>query len=541
MAPFAHHHLGATGTRALTRNFLRRFTSDRRGNVAMMFTFAIIPLLLLIGAAVDFGQATRVRSQLQNATDVAALSVARDGLSQPDSALAGIADKYLKANWQLPYAYKVDKLKFDRPTVTAEVGTTVKVPTTFLQIMGINQIPVHAHSVTKGLGVEVALVLDTSGSMSASAGQGGSKISALRDASKALLKVFYGDATVSQRFAIGIVPFAASVNVGPGFKNAAWIDTGKTPAVDFHDEDYTANMNRFDLFSGSKGMKNVSWAGCVMTRAAPYDTNDAAPSSGSTLFVPWFAPDEPDGDNYKDWGSGQYDWREGSYTNSYLDDEGGDCTGSSTNTKAKDAVKQKRICKYKGETPQGGGKGPNYRCDSTAITALTPNRAPLEKAVDALEADGNTNILEGFMWGWRVLSNTEPFNQGKAYNAPNNRKIIILMTDGQNNYSGRGNMNMSEFFAYGFSKHQRAGAATSDNNKLTTYLDARTQQACAAAKAKGIIVYSIAFGADAAASQNLLKGCASDPKYYFAPQSSADLKPVFIKIAESINALRIAQ
>ena len=38
---------------------------------------------------------------------------ARDGLSQPDTALPGIANKYLTANYNLPYPYKVDKLKFD--------------------------------------------------------------------------------------------------------------------------------------------------------------------------------------------------------------------------------------------------------------------------------------------------------------------------------------------------------------------------------------------------------------------------------------------
>ncbi len=41
-------------------------------------------------------------------------------------------------------------------------------------------------------------------------------------------------------------------------------------------------------------------------------------------------------------------------------------------------------------------------------------------------------------------------------------------------------------------------------------------------------------------SQTLLKNCASDPKYFYAPQNSSDLKPVFLQIAQSINSLRIA-
>ena len=121
--------------------------------------------------------------------------------------------------------------------------------------------------------------------------------------------------------------------------------------------------------------------------------------------------------------------------NSYLDDEGGNCTGSSTTTKVKNDVKQKRTCKYQGVTPStSGGKGPNYRCDSTAITPLTSSRSTLEKAVDALDADGNTNILEGLMWGWRTVSPNAPFGDGRAYNWDGdlirNRKFIIVMTDG---------------------------------------------------------------------------------------------------------------
>ena len=557
----------------MTGNDFRRFAADRRGNVALMFTFAIIPLLILIGAAVDFGQATRVRAQLQNATDVAALSVARDGLSQPDSALEAIARRYLDANYTLPekdYGYSLDHLKFDRPTVTAEVDTTVLVPTTFLRLMGMTTIPVHAHSITKGLGVEVALVLDTSGSMTESAGAGGSKITALKDATKALLKVFYGDATVSQRFSIGIIPFAASVNVGSGYKTASWMDTANVPANGDHTEDFTApnaqQANRFSLFKGgNQGLANVSWKGCVMARPAPYDINDAAPSGGSTLFVPWFAPDEPDaadgewdestdtGENVGWVNSKWTDYRDGSFFfNDYLDDEGGVCPTDDQKKVVPNSTKQGRTCKYKGAWADTSAtylsnKGPNFLCDSQPITPLTSTRSTLENAVTALNAQGTTNITEGFMWGWRTLSNNEPFTQGKAYNAPNNKKIIILMTDGVNNFGGRAQpktTNLSEFFAYGYALRGNSGAPkTSNNSTLTDFLDDKTEAACAAAKAKGIIIYTIAFGSGANQSHDLLMTCASEPvaPYFNAPQSSADLKPVFVKIAESINALRIAQ
>jgi hypothetical protein len=149
--------------------------------------------------------------------------------------------------------------------------------------------------------------------------------------------------------------------------------------------------------------------------------------------------------------------------------------------------------------------------------------------------------MEGVMWGWRVLSPGDPFTQGKPYNAPNNRKVIVLMTDGENNYNAASNPNMSYYFTYGFAKDGRIGQVTNNNNTLTTLLNTKTLQACANAKAQGIMIYTIGFGAGASGSTALLQSCATATKYAYFPQNSSDLVPVFQQIAQSINALRIAE
>jgi hypothetical protein len=281
------------------------------------------------------------------------------------------------------------------------------------------------------------------------------------------------------------------------------------------------------------------------TNTNNYDINDT-PSSTSTpdtLFDPWFAPDESDLDNYA---YGQYDYRTRTspFPNNYLNDEGGSCTGTNALVKATDAVKQGRVCKYKGVTPNTyGGTGPNFLCTTTAITPLTNTRATLNSAVAALAANGNTNILEGLMWGWRTLSPAAPFTEGKAYNAPNNKKVIILMTDGVNNLGGSelSDLNHSNYSSYGYAIKGRVGSSSSSNATLTTALNTRTLLACTNAKAQGIIIYTIGFGADASASAALLTSCASQPSYFYQPQNSSDLQPVFLSIAQSINSLRLAE
>ena len=85
---------------------------------------------------------------------------------------------------------------------------------------------------------------------------------------------------------------------------------------------------------------------------------------------------------------------------------------------------QARTCKYNNATPYSvpapGGvyTGPNYFCDTPAITPLTNSRATLNAAISAMQPGGNTNILEGLTWGWRTLSPGAPFTEGKSYTAP---------------------------------------------------------------------------------------------------------------------------
>ncbi len=59
-----------------------------------------------------------------------------------------------------------------------------------------------------------------------------------------------------------------------------------------------STTNNFTLLSSLKTSSGaaVTWGGCVEARPMPYDATDDAASTGtpSTLFVPMFAPDEPD-------------------------------------------------------------------------------------------------------------------------------------------------------------------------------------------------------------------------------------------------------
>ena len=56
---------------------LKSFARDRRGNVAVTFGLAVIPLVGLVGAAVDYGRLSLRRTELNSISDSAALSAAK--------------------------------------------------------------------------------------------------------------------------------------------------------------------------------------------------------------------------------------------------------------------------------------------------------------------------------------------------------------------------------------------------------------------------------------------------------------------------------
>jgi Flp pilus assembly protein TadG len=509
-------------------NFLRNLWRNRRANVAVTFAVAALPVSMMVGMGVDIANATRVKMALQDATDEAAISLARQQVTIADSAISSTALSYVQASYTKTSTVTITNATIDRTAIIATIDDQATVPMFFSQLVGVSSMKVNAHAVAQGLELEVSLVLDTSGSMADSAGSGGSKISALRTAVNDFLTSMFGTQSTSQRVSIGIVPFATNVRIvaAGSTPSSTYMDTGGLegdPYADFDSTTYT----RFQLLT----QMNQSWGGCVMTRPPPYDVTDDTPSTSNpaTLFIPWFAPDEPD--TNLGWGSNQYE-------NDYISDTGGTCSGSTSNKT--DLWREQRSCKYKNARPSSGN-GPNYLCDSNAITPLTNSLSTLQSAANALQANGNTNILEGVMWGWRVLSPGQPFTQGKAYAAPNNRKIIILMTDGMNNYGGASNMNDSSYFTYGFARKGLIGQVTSNNDTLDNLLDDKTTTACTNAKNAGIVIYTIGFGSGANGSASLLQGCATQKTYYYAPQNSSDLDPVFQQIAQSINNLRLSQ
>jgi Flp pilus assembly protein TadG len=73
--------------RVTLRTLVHRFARDRRGNIAVIFAICCVPLITVVGCAVDYSRATQLRSKLQAAADAA--SVGSLAKASPAFAAAG--------------------------------------------------------------------------------------------------------------------------------------------------------------------------------------------------------------------------------------------------------------------------------------------------------------------------------------------------------------------------------------------------------------------------------------------------------------------
>ena len=514
------------------------FAADERGVVAVIFAITFCAVFLTVAVAIDYARTATEYLRVQNAVDSAALA-ASHRLGLPDQDTQGLADAtaYFKANTAKHRQVGVlDSVVLDAAKGEVQAKAHGTMLASLLKAVGIKQIGFNNQAtVRKGKGtVEVALVLDNSGSM------GGQPIADLRTAAQNLVGVLYTGYEGTDKVKVGVVPFAASVNVGSQYKTAAWMDT--TGASPVHFENFAEPKTRFELLT----QMGVAWGGCVEVRPAPHDVSDSVPSLGTpaSLFVPMFNPDEPDPGN-----SGG-----SSYGNNYLSDYGGSCpvpprTCLHTNHRGNctqwsdpppiaSAEAQARTCKYDGASI-GSAQGPNYLCDSKPILPLTTSKASVVTMIQGLIAKGGTNILEGLMWGWRVLSPEEPFTEGRAYNDPENSKYLVLMTDGENWHQAMSNHNKSSYHSFGYAVKGRLGT-TYTNTALVNQMNTKTLAACTNAKAAGIKVYTVAFRLDDAATLSMLATCSSGGTFAYKASDGAALMHAFESIGREIAKLRVA-
>lgn len=195
---------------------LARFACNESGSFASMFGLTAVAATLCAGVAVDYSRVAHTRAVMTDSLDAALLAAGKlmsDGETNR-ARLRGEFDDFFFANLETRkhHGGRFEVLKFDADPATGEVSaeTGAEVKMAFMGLLGTNQIDVSSRAQARFStdAVEIAMVLDVTGSMR------GSKIRALKAAASDAVDILLPADTTSDKVRIGLVPYSWSVNVG---------------------------------------------------------------------------------------------------------------------------------------------------------------------------------------------------------------------------------------------------------------------------------------------------------------------------------------
>lgn len=183
------------------------------------------------------------------------------------------------------------------------------------------------------------------------------------------------------------------------------------------------------------------------------------------------------------------------------------------------------------DTPPGTGntlfvrQGEVTACTVNIPSEMLPmqtSKSRVRTALSQIRTVGTTRVDIGAVWAWRMLSprwanrwNHVSAALPLAYNSPDMDKVVILLTDGENNPRG--------------GTISRAQA------------DTRLRNICTNMKHEGVIVYAITFHTTNMGVRNLMRGCATSDDHYFHASGNDSIGQVFRQIADSLMNLRISK
>jgi Flp pilus assembly protein TadG len=244
----------------------RRFKTDQRGATAMLFGFTALPLLGVVGAAVDYSRAANYHSRMQLAVDATALAIVREPASLNSREIQQKGEAYLSNALRADPSANVSSVSVTRDGKVVRVAAAATMDRSIMRVLGLQPMPITANSqATSGTQrLEVALVLDNTWSMSNSIG-GTSKMDALQAQVLKTLDELRARATGPDSIKVSVVPFDTEVRLDASkFRNENWFKWADT------------------------GMRPSEWNGYVYDRNNDLARSDAAP--GTTLDSLFPAP-----------------------------------------------------------------------------------------------------------------------------------------------------------------------------------------------------------------------------------------------------------
>jgi Flp pilus assembly protein TadG len=574
------------------RRLLSRFWSDRRGNIAIIFGLAIVPVMGAIGAAVDYSVANASRSAMQAALDNTALALSKQmPLSQ--NALDTTGWQYFTGNLgSSPIVLSSSNLVINSATTGKLVldisGTYTMGLGGVLKLVGLNTtFPVAAHSEVQwgNSRLRVALVLDNTGSMSQSG-----KIGALKTATTNLINQLQGVVQTNGDVYISITPFVNTVNVGSSNYNATWIDwydwehdpnnaSSGSCSVSGHSSQSSCGSAGTCSKSGYTTQSTCTAAGTCSISShttqssctaagtcskSQYTTQSTCTSAG-TCSKSQYTTQSTCHSHSGIWTSSPGTWTGATWTvatwtpaswtfdhsqwNGCVADRGtplnyngytgpGTAAGSDQDLSAPSTTAQPNPAtapdssKYPAEQSASGSYTLPWAfssCPAQQVIPLTYDWTALKNAVQGMSPNGSTDQPIGVVMGWLSLVGGGPFPAAPAMDTAHyTYNQYIILLSDGLNTQDR---------------WQGDGSTTNTGVDSRMYYKSgnTVSGTCQNAKNAGIKIYAVQVNTGGDPLSTLMQNCASDPSMFFMLTSSSEIVATFQQIGTALANLHLSK
>ncbi len=534
-----------------------------RGNVAMMFAIALVPMFGIIGTAIDYSRAVAARTAMQAALDTVALMVSKDAQANPSMTSAQAttaAQKYFNALYKEGGTTDVVITATYTPNSgkgsAVQVNGSASVATDFLRYAGYVDMDIGTSSTTKwgNTRKRVAMVLDNTGSMSDNG-----KMTKMKAAATDMVTQLAALAKTPGDVYVSLVPFAKNVNLGADFdkRYIKWSSPAGTSNPDTWDENngtcsvgssstktsclsqnacsipgYTSknSCQSAGVCSNTQYTSQSSCTGAGTCSKPQYTSKSSCQSNSGT----WTANTWTTGS----WGKGYTTWTPSDHSkwNGCVMDRDQDYDIANTAPVPGDTSDVSTLFPAQ-EYTQGST---NY-CKSSSNTYLQPiipmtdlqanggsGLTKLTTAINNMDPTGGTNQAIGIAWGWQSLNTTNaPIPAPSKDPNYTYQDYMVILSDGlntQNRWPSYGN---------GSSQYTCNGQPC---------IDARQKKLCDAIKANNITVFTIQVNINKAdPTSSILQSCASSGSGTFQEITSPnDIAGAFANILLQITRLQIS-
>ena len=461
---------------------LAEFAGNTAGDIAMMFGIMAFAMFGLVGAAVDLGRWLNARDQTLSALDAAVLAIGRavqtNSISSASDIQALGAAYYNQATAnRIPVIGENVTFKLiPDPKGQAIVGyTSAQVKTPIMSLLGVATLP-----------------LLTKGNDSSNPTGGGAEVS------KAIL--------------------AVGGQTGTNLEITVMLDTSGSM------DEYTSSGNKkyIDMRAAASDLVNI----VVWDDQSEYTSKlGIVPFSGdvrvpNSILTQVTAPNPPASKNL-----GTNNHPRMYYPTPCVAER----TGADKYTDAAPVAGNYVLLEYNDTSNNGVGDCEQAKT-TDEVMPLTSNKANLLAKIATLTPEGYTAGQIGTAWAWYLLSpnwaSVLPVgSKPVAYTAAKNKKIAILMTDGDYN---------SEHDANGV----KVGSPGAGSNVNGASSPTQAVSVCNGMKAQGIEVYTIGFNVTGNTTAiNTLSACATDAAHFYNAADGEQIKQAFRAIALKISSL----